>query len=93
MFISGEYNSFAAAVANILTTGFVTLWKIDVDDDNYAMQLPWQHVDSDIHCVIILAESAVAKRLLETVSPMFHVAFRKPSMPFDVVSLISTVKQ
>ena len=76
MFISGAYNSFAAAVANILTIGFVTLWKIDVDDDSYSTQLPWIHVDSDIHCVIILAESAVEKRLLETVSPRFPDAFR-----------------
>jgi len=93
VFISGEYNAFVAAVANTLTTGLVTLWKIDVHDDSYSMQLPWQHVASDIHCVIILAESAVEKRLLETVSARFPVAFRKPSMPCDIVSLISTVMQ
>ena len=66
--ISDEYKSYAAAVTNTLTSGFVTLCKIDVKDHHNDHQLPWQHVNSDIQSILILAELEVGKHLLDIVS-------------------------
>ncbi|KAI0233283.1 hypothetical protein LSAT2_016461 [Lamellibrachia satsuma] len=59
-----EYKLYVPPITRTITTGFVTLWKIDVGHLTTSTQLLWQHVDRDIHCVLILAELAVENHLL-----------------------------
>ena len=76
MVISDEYKSYAAAVTTMLTSGFVTLYKIDVKNHHNNHQLPWQHVNSDTQSILILAEHEVGKHLLDIVSAISFYYFR-----------------